>query len=49
MIIQGCGYPYEDQFEQKRCGHRPNKELVSSEEMKNRIKAGVDAKTDSIL
>jgi len=36
----------EDQVAQKRCGHRPNKELVSKEEMGDRIKAAVDAKTD---
>ena len=48
MIASGAaGIHIEDQVEQKRCGHRPNKELVSSEEMQNRIKAGVDAKTDS--
>ncbi len=48
MITSGAaGIHIEDQAEQKRCGHRPNKELVSSEEMQNRIKAGVDAKTDS--
>ena len=48
MITSGAaGIHIEDQVEQKRCGHRPNKELVSSEEMQNRIKAGVDAKTDS--
>ena len=48
MIASGAsGIHIEDQLEQKRCGHRPNKELVSSEEMQNRIKAGVDAKTDS--
>jgi len=48
MITSGAaGIHMEDQVEQKRCGHRPNKELVSSEEMQNRIKAGVDAKTDS--
>ena len=47
MITAGAaGLHIEDQVEQKRCGHRPNKELVSSEEMQNRIKAGVDAKTD---
>ena len=47
MITSGAaGIHIEDQVEQKRCGHRPNKELVSSEEMQNRIKAGVDAKTD---
>ena len=36
----------EDQVAQKRCGHRPNKECVSQEEMCDRIKAAVDAKTD---
>ncbi|MBS9777985.1 MAG: methylisocitrate lyase [Gammaproteobacteria bacterium] len=36
----------EDQVGQKRCGHRPNKELVSSHEMCDRVKAAVDAKTD---
>lgn len=36
----------EDQVGQKRCGHRPNKELVSQSEMVDRIKAAVDAKTD---
>ena len=36
----------EDQVAQKRCGHRPNKEIVSIEEMEDRIKAAVDAKTD---
>lgn len=36
----------EDQVFQKRCGHRPNKELVSPQEMCDRIKAAVDAKTD---
>ena len=36
----------EDQVAQKRCGHRPNKELVTLEEMVDRIKAAVDAKTD---
>ena len=48
MITSGAaGIHLEDQVEQKRCGHRPNKELVSSDEMQNRIKAAVDAKTDS--
>lgn len=37
----------EDQVQAKRCGHRPNKELVSAEEMVDRIKAAVDARTDS--
>jgi len=36
----------EDQVAQKRCGHRPNKEIVSLNEMVDRIKAAVDAKTD---
>ncbi len=36
----------EDQVMQKRCGHRPNKAIVSLEEMVDRIKAAVDAKTD---
>jgi len=37
----------EDQVGAKRCGHRPGKELVSPEEMADRIKAAVDARTDS--
>jgi methylisocitrate lyase len=37
----------EDQVGQKRCGHRPNKEIVSRTEMVDRIKAAVDAKTDA--
>jgi methylisocitrate lyase len=37
----------EDQVGAKRCGHRPGKELVSREEMCDRIKAAVDARTDS--
>lgn len=36
----------EDQVGQKRCGHRPGKEVVSKEEMVDRVKAAVDAKTD---
>ena len=36
----------EDQVGAKRCGHRPGKELVSPEEMADRIKAAVDARTD---
>ncbi|MBV1932188.1 MAG: methylisocitrate lyase [Porticoccaceae bacterium] len=36
----------EDQIAQKRCGHRPNKEIVSQEEMVDRVKAAVDARTD---
>jgi methylisocitrate lyase len=37
----------EDQVGAKRCGHRPGKEIVSKEEMVDRIKAAVDARTDS--
>lgn len=36
----------EDQVQQKRCGHRPNKAIVSQTEMVDRIKAAVDAKLD---
>jgi methylisocitrate lyase len=36
----------EDQVGQKRCGHRPGKEVVPKEEMIDRVKAAVDAKTD---
>ncbi|MDI1260925.1 methylisocitrate lyase [Aquabacterium sp.] len=36
----------EDQVGAKRCGHRPGKEIVSTEEMVDRVKAAVDAKTD---
>jgi methylisocitrate lyase len=36
----------EDQAGAKRCGHRPGKELVSTQEMADRIKAAVDARTD---
>lgn len=37
----------EDQVGAKRCGHRPGKEIVSQQEMVDRIKAAADAKTDS--
>ena len=37
----------EDQVGAKRCGHRPNKEIVSTLEMVDRIKAAVDARTDA--
>ena len=47
MIRSGAAAAHmEDQVAQKRCGHRPNKECVSTEEMCDRIKAAVDAKTD---
>src|SRR3954468_20217828 len=39
----------EDQVGAKRCGHRPNKEIVSQQEMVDRIKAAVDARTDDNL
>jgi methylisocitrate lyase len=37
----------EDQVGQKRCGHRPGKEVVTTAEMVDRVKAAVDARTDS--
>ena len=47
LISYGAaGMHIEDQVAQKRCGHRPNKEIVSTGEMVDRIKAAVDAKTD---
>jgi len=42
-----AGMHIEDQVSQKRCGHRPNKEVVSTDEMVDRVKAAVDAKTDA--
>ncbi|WP_194857086.1 methylisocitrate lyase [Morganella morganii] len=41
-----AGMHIEDQVGAKRCGHRPNKEIVSKQEMVDRIKAAVDARTD---
>lgn len=41
-----AGCHLEDQVQAKRCGHRPGKELVSSDEMCDRIKAAADARTD---
>ncbi len=41
-----AGMHIEDQAGAKRCGHRPNKELVSKDEMVDRIKAAVDARYD---
>lgn len=47
MIKFGAaGVHIEDQVEAKRCGHRPNKVVVSQSEMVDRIKAAVDARTD---
>jgi methylisocitrate lyase len=41
-----AGIHLEDQVSEKRCGHRPGKEIVSREEMCDRIIAAVDARTD---
>jgi methylisocitrate lyase len=41
-----AGCHIEDQVQAKRCGHRPNKQIVPIEEMIDRIKAAVDARTD---
>lgn len=47
MIKAGAAAVHiEDQVSAKRCGHRPGKELVPTEEMVDRIKASVDARTD---
>jgi methylisocitrate lyase len=47
LIKAGAGAMHiEDQVGAKRCGHRPNKEIVSKAEMVDRIKAAVDARTD---
>ena len=42
-----AGLHIEDQVQSKRCGHRPGKEIVPQEEMVDRIKAAVDARTDA--
>jgi len=48
LIKCGAGAMHmEDQVQLKRCGHRPGKEVVSQDEMLDRIKAAVDARTDS--
>jgi methylisocitrate lyase len=41
-----AGLHIEDQVQAKRCGHRPGKEVVSKQEMVDRIKSAVDARTD---
>lgn len=41
-----AGVHIEDQVMQKRCGHRPNKAIVSSTEMVDRVKAAIDARSD---
>ena len=47
MITAGvAGVHIEDQVTQKRCGHRPNKELVSIDEMCDRVRVAANAKTD---
>ncbi|PHS71125.1 MAG: methylisocitrate lyase [Methylophaga sp.] len=47
MIKAGAAAVHiEDQVQEKRCGHRPNKAIVSQAEMTDRIKVAVDAKTD---
>ncbi len=47
LIKFGAGAMHiEDQVQAKRCGHRPGKEIVPREEMVDRIKAAVDARTD---
>lgn len=48
MIKAGVGAVHmEDQVGTKRCGHRPGKEVVSKDEMVDRVKAAVDARTDA--
>ena len=48
LIKAGAGGCHiEDQVQAKRCGHRPGKAIVSSEEMVDRIKAAVDARSDA--
>ena len=48
LIKAGAGAMHiEDQVGAKRCGHRPNKEIVSQQEMADRIKAAVDARTEA--
>jgi len=47
MLKAGAGAVHlEDQVGAKRCGHRPGKEVVSTQEMVDRVKAAVDARTD---
>jgi methylisocitrate lyase len=47
LIKSGAGAMHiEDQVQSKRCGHRPGKEIVSRDEMVDRIKAAVDARSD---
>ena len=48
VLHQGgaAGLHIEDQVQAKRCGHRPGKEIVSKQEMVDRVKAAVDARTE---
>ncbi len=49
QVMERCGVAavhIEDQVQAKRCGHRPNKAIVPSQEMCDRIRAAVDARTD---
>jgi methylisocitrate lyase len=43
---EAAGLHLEDQIDAKRCGHRPGKQLVTASEMKDRLKAALDARTD---
>lgn len=43
---QAAAVHMEDQVQAKRCGHRPNKQIVSTDEMADRIKAAADGRTD---
>jgi methylisocitrate lyase len=45
--LGAAGCHIEDQVQAKRCGHRPGKAIVSRQEMVDRVKAAVDAKTDA--
>ena len=45
--VGAAGCHIEDQVQAKRCGHRPGKQIVSSEEMVDRVKAAADARTDA--
>lgn len=50
MIAAGAaGVHIEDQVQTKRCGHRPGKEIVSQQEMTDRIKAAVDARSNDFV
>lgn len=50
MVMAGAaGIHIEDQVQTKRCGHRPGKEIVSQQEMVDRIKAAVDARTNDLV